>query len=144
LLRFVKLLLACRLDPNRDSADRNATLTEFLDDACLQWHGVRLDRPDWSPQSHSIAATARAPRLGGMVHWMLNAYWEPLDFELPPVPSKFDGPWRRWVDTDRHPPEDICEWRSGWPVTGSQYRVQPRSLVILFLQQARDDAVDSG
>jgi len=144
LLRFVKLLLACRLDPNRDSADRNATLTEFLDDACLQWHGVKLDRPDWSPQSHSIAATARAPRLGGMVHWMLNAYWEPLDFELPPVPSKFDGPWRRWVDTDRHPPEDICEWRSGWPVTGSQYRVQPRSLVILFLQQARDDAVDSG
>jgi len=144
LLRFVKLLLACRLDPHRDSADRNATLTEFLDDACLQWHGVRLDRPDWSPQSHSIAATARAPRLGGMVHWMLNAYWEPLDFELPPVPSKFDGPWRRWVDTDRHPPEDICEWRSGWPVTGSQYRVQPRSLVILFLQQARDDAVDSG
>ena len=63
LRRFVKLLLACRLDLGRDTADRSATLIEILDDACLQWHGVKLNGPDWGPHSHSLAATARTPRL---------------------------------------------------------------------------------
>jgi glycogen operon protein len=136
LRRFVKLLLACRLDPGRDTSDRGATLTEFLADARLQWHGVRLDAPDWGPQSHSLAVTARGPRLGAVLHLMLNAYWEPLDVELPPVPSECQGPWRRWVDTYRPPPEDICEWRFGVPVTTAHYNVQPRSLVILVTQDA--------
>ena len=140
LRRFVKLLLACHLDPDRDTSDRGETLTEFLGDAHLQWHGVRLDHPDWGPKSHSLAVTARAPRLRAMLHWMLNAYWEPLDFELPPVPCQFQRPWRRWVDTGCEPPEDICEWRSGWPVTDFHYKVSPRSLVILIRPEPQHDA----
>jgi glycogen operon protein len=135
LRRFVKLLLACRLDPERDSADHTATLTEFLDDTCLHWHGVKLDSPDWSPHSHSLAATVRGPRLEVVLHLMLNAYWEPLDFKLPPLPSQCQGPWRRWIDTSRPSPDDIDEWRRGWPVTDSHYLVSPRSLVILLLRE---------
>jgi len=134
--RFVKLLLACRFDPVRAVADRAATLTQLLEDARLHWHGVALERPDWGPQSHSIAVTARAPRLGADLHWMLSAYWEPLRFELPPVPAGCQSPWLRWVDTGLQPPEDICEWRCGAPVADTHYCVQPRSLVILIL--ARD------
>lgn len=141
LRRFVKLFLASRADPRRDTADCGATLGEFLGDACLRWHGVKLDSPDWGPQSHSIAATTRAPRLGAVLHWMLNAYWEPITFELPPAPSGIDGQWRRWVDTFRNPPEDICESYSGWPVTTPCYRVEPRSLVILVLQEKGSEAV---
>jgi len=140
LLRFVKLLLACRLDPGRDTADHQTTLTEFLASAGIEWHGVRPDQADWSPHSHSIAATVKAPRLGASLHWMLNAFWEALEFELPPVPSEFTGPWRRWVDTDREPPEDICEWRCGWPVTAASYHVQPRSLVILVVHDPQQSA----
>jgi len=125
--------LACRLDPERDVADRDVTLTQFLDQTRIRWHGVKVDTPDWSPQSRSLAATVRAVRLGAIMHWMVNAYWEPLDFELPPVPPEFEGPWRRWMDTGRESPEDICEWRSGWPVTDGRYPVQPRSLVLLVL-----------
>ncbi|MEN6497339.1 MAG: glycogen debranching protein GlgX [Thermoguttaceae bacterium] len=132
LHRFVKLLLACRLDPARDVADRG-TLTEVLARARLEWHGVKLKEPDWGAHSHSLAATARAARLGAALHWMVNAYWGPLRFELPPVPAEFQGPWRRWIDTYREPPDDICEWSCGWPVTDSHYLVQPRSLVILIL-----------
>ena len=43
-------------------------------------------------------------------HLILNAYWEPLDFELPPRPA--GGPWRRWIDTSRPSPEDIVEWKA--------------------------------
>ena len=135
LRRFVKLLLACRLDLGRDTADRSATLIEFLDDACLQWHGVKLNGPDWGPHSHSLAATARTPRLGAALHWMLNAYWEPLVFELPPVPAGYQGQWRRWIDTSHESPEDICEWRCSLPVTTTHYNVQARSLVILLVNE---------
>ncbi|NUQ61944.1 MAG: glycogen debranching protein GlgX [Pirellulales bacterium] len=144
LRRFVKLLLACRLDPARDTADRDATLIEFLDDACIQWRGVRLDSPDWGVHSHSLAATAKAPRLGAVFHWMLNAYWEPLDFELPPAPSEHPGPWRRWVDTALESPEDIFPWRCGPAVTNAHYNVQPRSLVILVLEAAKPSPVTAG
>jgi len=134
LHRFVKRLLACRHGPDRDTEDRDATLAEFLGDARLRWHGVKLDSPDWSPQSHSLAATMQGPRLGAVLHLMVNAYWEPLRFELPPVSSEGRGPWRRWIDTARESPEDICEWRGGWAVTDTHYEVRPRSMVILILQ----------
>jgi len=39
---------------------------------------------------------------------------------------------------DRHgidPPEDACAWHCGTPVTADQYRLGPRSLVILILPE---------
>ena len=30
-----------------------------------------------------------------LCHLILNAYWEPLDFELPPVDKGGENPWRR-------------------------------------------------
>jgi len=135
LLRFVKLLLACRLDPARDIVGHHGTLTKFLECTCVHWHGVEVSQADWSSHSRSLAATARAPRLGAYLHWMVNAYWEPLQFNLPPVPDECQGPWRRWIDTALENPEDACEWRCGKPVTVEQYRVESRSLVILILPE---------
>ncbi|MGA2030775.1 MAG: glycogen debranching protein GlgX [Thermoguttaceae bacterium] len=137
--RFVRLLLACRLDSHRDLDDQDATLTEFIDRIRLQWHGVRLNEPDWGAHSHSLAATAWAPRLGATLHWMVNAYWEPLIFELPPVPAGCPGSWRRWVDTACDSPADISDWRRGFPTTTGSYNVQPRSLVILVLHGAHPE-----
>jgi glycogen operon protein len=96
---------------------------------------VKLNSADWGPHSHSLAATVRGPRLEAVLHLMLNAFWQPLDFELPAVPSECQGPWRRWIDTCREPPEDICEWRCGSPVTAPNYSVQARSLVVLIAQE---------
>ncbi len=61
LLRFVKLLLACRRDPARDTVGDHGTLAEFLESACVHWHGVEVSQADWSSHSRSLAATARAP-----------------------------------------------------------------------------------
>ena len=35
---------------------------------------------------------------------VLNAYWEPLEFELPPVSD--GGTWRRWIDTALETPHE--------------------------------------
>src|SRR5262249_11665973 len=72
---------------------------------------------------------AELKREGLAVHLILNAYWEPLEFELPPTAG---GPWRRWIDTSLPSPEDIVEWPTAPPVAGSPYRARPRSGVILY------------
>jgi glycogen operon protein len=63
-------------------------------------------------------------------HVILNAYWEPLEFELPK--SDGNGPWLRWIDTALDSPQDIVPWREAPPVPGDSYRVESRSVVILF------------
>jgi glycogen operon protein len=62
---------------------------------------------------------------------ILNAYWEPLEFELPTT-SEPDV-WRRWIDTSRDSPDDIVAWEDAEPVSASHtYRAVPRSVVVLW------------
>jgi glycogen operon protein len=68
------------------------------------------------------------PEDGLRLHLILNAYWEPLAFELPPAAD----PWRRWIDTALESPEDIVEWQSAPPSPGTVYLAGPRSVVALF------------
>ena len=65
-----------------------------------------------------------------MIHLMVNAYWEPLAFELPPTGE--GAVWRRWIDTSLASPDDICEWAEAPPLDGPTYVVQPRSIVYLL------------
>src|SRR5208282_3390880 len=93
---------------------------------------VRLDQPDWSNSSHSLGFSADFRRERLLFHVILNAYWEPLDFELPPAKSSDPDPWRRWIDTALESPQDITDWRTASSVPGFTYRAGPRSVVILF------------
>ena len=43
----------------------------------------------------------------GALHLIFNAYWEPLDFELPP-PAPTPRGWRRVIDTSLASPDDIA------------------------------------
>ena len=73
------------------------------------------------------------------LHLILNAYWEPLEFELPCVNGDAD-PWHRWIDTALDSPDDIVEWRSSPLLSGSSYRAEARSVVVLFadIESGRD------
>jgi isoamylase len=62
---------------------------------------------------------------------ILNAYWEPLYFELPAVGIGKDG-WRRWIDTSLESPDDIVEWQAARPISRFFYRTEARSVVVLF------------
>ena len=64
---------------------------------------------------------------------MLNAYWEPLTFELPPVLAESQQHWLRCVDTALASPDDFCPWETAPFVEQASYVVQPRSLVFLVL-----------
>jgi glycogen operon protein len=131
LHRFVKSLIAFRLRRDVLGDRAGLTLNQLLRRARLEWHGVRLGRPDWSDSSHSLAFTLTS--LGGRfrVHGMLSAYWEALAFELP-RPGDLDGePWRRWIDTSLPSPEDVVDWEKAPVVAAASNLVQPRSLAFL-------------
>jgi isoamylase len=126
--RFVTLLAARRLLRDVEHEHRRLSLSRLIEDANKAWHGVRLGQPDWGEDSHSIALTAELKREKLLMHFVLNAYWEPLDFELP---SEGENPWRRWIDTSLPSPQDIVEWQKATPVPGGNYRAGPRSVVVL-------------
>jgi glycogen operon protein len=67
-----------------------------------------------------------------LVHVILNAYWEPLDFELPATGNGDKDPWRRWIDTTLDSPFDIVEWQKAPPIPSRTYRAGPRSVVVLW------------
>jgi pullulanase/glycogen debranching enzyme len=127
--RFVTLLTARRRLRDTEHEVRRVSLTEMIETANKAWHGVALGQPDWRDDSHSVAFTMELRREGILVHIILNAYWEPLDFALPPV-SSGDG-WRQWIDTALDSPDDIVPWENAAPVAAQTYRAEPRSAVVL-------------
>jgi len=129
--RFTTLLIQRRLHRDPLSGSKRKTLSQLIQQAHKAWHGVKLFRPDWSDWSHSLALSARLLDEPILVHMILNAYWDPLEFELPDADKK--GPqWRRWIDTALDPPSDIVDWQQSPPHQGMKYPAQPRSIVVLF------------
>jgi isoamylase len=128
--RFVKLLIARRL--LRTPVPERLSLTELLAESITCWHGVKLNQPDWSDQSHTIALSIELPLQRLVTYCIFNAYWEPLDFELPATPSVHTNLWRRWIDTFLDSPEDIVPWQEAPSFTSASYRAGPRSVVVLW------------
>jgi glycogen operon protein len=124
--RFVTLLNARRLLRDVEHERQRASLTQLIRQANKAWHGVRLHQPDWSPQSHSLSFTVELKQERLLVQFILNAYWEPLEFELP------EASWRRWIDTALDSPNDIVPWQAAPAIAGSTYRAEARSVVVLF------------
>lgn len=95
----------------------------------ITWHGVRLNKPDWNHQSHTLAFDLKDAASGDHLHVMMNAYWEPLDFDLPPLSA--GQSWRRVVDTSLPSPDDIAEPGKEMPVAKTRYRATARSVVVV-------------
>ena len=131
--RFVKLLNERRLIRSMAHEQNRLTLNQLLAQAKKTWHGVKLNQPDWGDSSHSIAACFELMLEKLVAHFIFNAYWEPLEFELPPARS--DGRvihWRRWIDTSLDSPNDITPWKDALLHNEKTYRVGARSAVVLF------------
>jgi glycogen operon protein len=128
--RFVTLLNSRRVLRDPEPERQRVTLCQLLRGVNLAWHGVKLNQPDWSESSHCIAFTVEAGDL--LFHVILNAYWEPLDFELPLLHRAGENPWHRWIDTALDSPLDILEWDRAESVPGSAYRAESRSVVMLL------------
>lgn len=130
--RFVKLLIARRLLRDAGPERRRRTLSQLISSANRNWHGVKLHQPDWSDQSHSVAFSVELKGEGLLVYFIFNAYWEPLEFELP-LPERSEGGfWRRWIDTFLETPQDIVAWQQAPSVSNHTYRAGPKSVVVLW------------
>jgi len=130
--RFVTIINSRRLLRDLEPAQQSLSLNEILLKANKAWHGVKLGQPDWGDSSHSLAIRAEAPNKELLFHVILNAYWEPLEFELPRAGDDDVDSWYRWIDTTLDSPQDIVEWESAPMVPGRTYRAGPRSMVVLF------------
>ena len=128
--RFVTLLAAGLGLRDVEHERLRVPLSQPIREANIAWHGVKLGQPDWRACSHSIALSGEIPRERLLVHVILNAYWEPLDFELPSV-GVGTGPWLRCIDTSLDPPDDIVPWQTATGVPGGSYRAEARSVVVL-------------
>ena len=131
LLRFVKLLIAMRLDEDLDETV-NLPLSEFLQYRKIIWHGVRLEKPDWSPTSHSVAFTIWTHHDAYVLHVIMNSYYEDLNFEVPTVQEAADKQWRRLIDTSLDSPDDINRYPNTPSLDMKTYNVKARSIVILI------------
>ena len=130
--RFVALLNSRRVQRDLEPERERLSLNQLLRGVNLAWHGVKLNQPDWSDSSHSIAFTVEIRQEKLLFHVILNAYWQPLDFELPRLDNAAENPWRRWIDTALDSPHDIFEWAKAEPLHGYNYRAESRSVVMLY------------
>jgi glycogen operon protein len=130
LLHFVRELIRFRLHHFVIPDSEERPLWQVLEELKISWHGVRLNQPDWSEGSRSLAATVVSSNGVDHAHLIFNTYWEALDFELPLLPAGIT--WKRVLDTNLAPPEDIRDVHQAQPVQGFTYRAAPRSVVVLI------------
>ncbi len=135
LLRFVRLLIERRARRDVQHERQRLSLTAMLEQARKAWHGVKLDRPDWGDASRSVALNAELH--GREFHLILNAYWTPLEFELPLLAK--GAAWRRWFDTGLVSPDDITPWEQAPTITQATYRAEGRSVAMLFTGGAPEE-----
>ncbi len=130
VMRFAQLLIERRRLRAAEYEKQGLTLNQMLRKAKCSWHGVRLNMPDWSAKSHSIAFTAELQQEKMLFHLIMNAYWETLKFELPQLEN--GASWRRWIDTALESPQDIVPWQESPAISEMTYRAEPRSVVVVF------------
>src|SRR5262249_15051821 len=83
--RVLKLLIARRLLRDAGPEQQRKSLNSFLREARKAWHGVKPFQPDWAGWSHSLALSGSVESQGLAFYLMMNAYWEELEFSLPPA-----------------------------------------------------------
>ena len=129
LLRFVKLLIQSRQLMDLPNRAPGYSLSQVLESAKIHWHGISLNEPDWSENSHSIAFTVESFEGNMEFQFLINAFNETLRFEIPK--SIENKPWKLWIDTSLEPPDDISHWRDAPTTESGYYNVIAHTIVVL-------------
>jgi isoamylase len=129
--RFTKQLIKQRLLRDTTKEEFGMSLVQLLDRDLITWHGVKLFKPDWSYNSHSMAFTVRSLSGNLFIHFMINAFSESLEFELPAKIENRKCSWRRWIDTALESPDDISDTIKNVEICDGLYKLFPYSVVVL-------------
>ena len=136
MLNFTRQMIKRRTMRTRTSATHRRKSYTMLDRVLrstkLQWHGVRPFQPDWSDQSHTIGVLAYWGQYQIYAYVFVNAFWEDLQIELPPLPRNAKRQWSLLVDTADETPQDVTNiFAMPKYGPGSILNVEARSLIIL-------------
>ncbi|HEY2120317.1 MAG TPA: hypothetical protein VGH37_14100 [Candidatus Acidoferrum sp.] len=74
---------------------------------------------------------------------LMNAYWEPVEFALPPALPQSAG-WHRFIDTAMPGPFDVNEPSRAPRIATGAYTMRPRSVVVLINKKAQQAALPEG
>ncbi|MBW4553358.1 MAG: glycogen debranching protein GlgX [Aphanocapsa sp. GSE-SYN-MK-11-07L] len=129
LLRFTKELIGLNNSLAVFSLEQILPVSDGGQTPHIVWHGTKLAKPDWGDGSHCLAFTLHHPTKDEHLHFIFNAYWQPLTFELPPLSGQH---WHRIIDTDRPSPEDFCRPATAPLIQPGAYTVAARSTVVLM------------
>lgn len=129
--RFLSLLTSRRLLRTTELERRRASLSELISLAQFEWHGPRLNQPDWGLDARSFAITVQLGVEQIVLHMMFSASSQAMTFELPRARAE-GSCWRRWIDTALPAPHDIVEWADAKTIPNGSYEVQPHSVVLLL------------
>jgi len=135
LLRFVQKLIHFTRSLEILRQERLLEVTYASQRPHIVWHGVELGQPDWGENSHCLAFTLRHPEHEEYLYIMLNAYWDALTFELPPL-GKGER-WYRIIDTALPAPKDFSEPSVAPQVRRKRYPMEARSAAVLMVQSNR-------
>ncbi|BDU50604.1 glycogen debranching protein GlgX [Haliovirga abyssi] len=99
----------------------------------ITWHGAKLNEPDWSNESHSLAFMISGKDFSGEIendnniYVALNSYWEDIEFEIPKMKNT---KWYLVVDSSKKMGEDFLD--NPKEIKAKTYKVKARSSIILI------------
>ncbi|MGY6275457.1 glycogen debranching protein GlgX [Methylomonas sp. MgM2] len=130
--RFVKELICLRHALYRWDHKPSPTLSQLFQELHIEYHGVKLTQPDWGWDSRSLAILVAKPHRPFIIYFILNSFWETLEFELPTRYLDMPVAWSRIVDTALPSPDDCIPHHQAINVDSQCYQAQARSVVALI------------
>lgn len=136
MLQFTKQMIRRRTIRTRIGSNRRLRNYTMLHGALrntkIQWHGIKPFQADWSDNSHSVGIMIYWGQYSIYAYIFVNAYWEDLTVELPPLPHNAKRQWSMLVDTASKYPEDVVNiFNMPRHCAGDLLKVKARSLVIM-------------
>ena len=93
-------------------------------DYWVQWHGIKVNKPDWGDWSHTLGFSINKKNDGSAIWLGFNAYKESMLFDLPTPIS----PWKKYIDTSILKTKNV----SKKPLANqSNVRIESNSLVLM-------------
>ncbi|MFA5623521.1 MAG: glycogen debranching protein GlgX [Bradymonadales bacterium] len=131
MLRFMRLLIKLRAKhpalKRTEFADPFvATQTALRTQAGIIWHGVSMGKPDWSAHSHSLACELLAGPREHRFYIAMNAWREPLSFEIP------RRTWKSIINTALDSPQDFVDIDEAHSEKGLRITVEADSVRVLM------------
>ncbi len=135
LHQFVKRLITIRkqlpeiFNPTTLQMEKDRLQEDEAQGLWMQWHGIKLNKPDWGHWSHTISYSINNGSKGAAMWMGLNAYSKSMKFELPYAISS----WERLLNTACISADDL---RTPYEQSNQKMiELESRSLVILLSKE---------